>query len=546
MLKRHPRAQRRGSAIGLLNTEDDQVQAVNQRKYGGGVIGMGSYMEKIRHGVETVQHTMEEKLQNTRLGGGGGMDGGPGGPGSPPGGTGIVGGVVGAKLSETLTHIVSQVKPLNTVVGNHNMSSSQLRPKSTRALHTNNFASMDDDESTVAESIIIAMKTKDGSDNRIAARSPDSNSSFDGFSSQVKAFEQMTGFDDSGGDNHDDWDKYEQSLARDTSTKQSRDFSINMVPLDSSVAQFDFRMSPGAGKDEPVASKMVKTAEKNSSKDNNPDLEALQDVFGSSFVDFGFSPQAQESEKEKNDEKIRRSSSRKSRPRESSHGDKKSSSGSRSRSRSRSKSKSRSRSQSQKRRNQRSRKHDVAKTGNDYREGDNSHSRQDSSRPRSSRPSGSHRPSSSSRSKSRSRKPRPSGGSSNRVSSSQDISVPDGSGDRPRSIRNGLTRSTSMRKGPPPRSGSMHQQRTGSVGLRRDPLAAQSEHVPRAAVPGKGIPRRSNSMKTDVKTDRRSAMTRATSMRVRRKSPSADNAIAKEGHVRGSSGSSRPKSSRNL
>lgn len=68
------RCQRRNSAAGLLNVEDEEVQKSNQRKYGG--VGMGSYMDRIRQGAETVQVTMEEKIRNVLSNGGGDGDGG--------------------------------------------------------------------------------------------------------------------------------------------------------------------------------------------------------------------------------------------------------------------------------------------------------------------------------------------------------------------------------------------------------------------------------------------------------------------------------------
>ena len=52
------RAGRRGSAIGLLNSEDDTAYAANAQKYGNA--DRGSYMERVRQTMETMQERIED------------------------------------------------------------------------------------------------------------------------------------------------------------------------------------------------------------------------------------------------------------------------------------------------------------------------------------------------------------------------------------------------------------------------------------------------------------------------------------------------------
>ena len=52
------RPQRRGSAIGLLSQDDEDVQFNNERKYANK--STGNYLEKIRQSMENVQQTFEE------------------------------------------------------------------------------------------------------------------------------------------------------------------------------------------------------------------------------------------------------------------------------------------------------------------------------------------------------------------------------------------------------------------------------------------------------------------------------------------------------
>lgn len=96
-----PKAQRRGSAMGLLNTHDSDVEEQNLRKYAN---KSGSYIERFRQGMESVQQTVEGTLQNARNIGGPGADN--------DSGEFSVGVKVSTSLSETFNTFVNNVGPL--------------------------------------------------------------------------------------------------------------------------------------------------------------------------------------------------------------------------------------------------------------------------------------------------------------------------------------------------------------------------------------------------------------------------------------------------